>query len=102
MAKKILAFMFHSDEGVAPNQVAEKHGFRLISDPETLLRLCRDVIADHPEELDVYRHGGKYVTKMTKLFTGKVMAVCNGNAHPERLQEAVEQALESASSEKEV
>jgi aspartyl-tRNA(Asn)/glutamyl-tRNA(Gln) amidotransferase subunit B len=97
MAKKILAILFVSgDRSASPRQVAADHGFRLVSNPEELLAICQAVITDHPEELDVYCKGGKFVSKMVKLFTGKSMAACRGNAHPERLQEAVEQALEEA------
>jgi aspartyl-tRNA(Asn)/glutamyl-tRNA(Gln) amidotransferase subunit B len=101
MAKKILSILFEAaDSSFSPRQVAADHGLELISDPVQLHTISRQVIAEHPEEVNVYRKGGKFVTKMQKLFTGKVMTVCRGNAHPERLREAVEQALEEAASSK--
>jgi Asp-tRNA(Asn)/Glu-tRNA(Gln) amidotransferase B subunit len=44
--------------------------------------------------MNVYRQGGKFVSKMQKLFIGKAMAECRGNAHPERLQEILKECLE--------
>jgi Asp-tRNA(Asn)/Glu-tRNA(Gln) amidotransferase B subunit len=89
-----------ADYSLSPRQVAANPGLELISDPVQLLSISRQVVSEHPEEVKVYRKGGKFVTKMQKLFTGKCMAACQGNAHPERLREAVEQALEEAASRK--
>jgi len=59
-----------------------------------LRQICLQVIHDHPEKLELYQKGGKFVTKMLKLFTGKAMAASKGNAHPERLQETLSEVLE--------
>ncbi|GKZ01211.1 hypothetical protein MPSEU_001072400 [Mayamaea pseudoterrestris] len=97
MAKKILSILFRADNfTTSPRQIAAEHELELISDPQQLLTICRQIVAKHPNEVEVYRKGGKFVVKMQKLFTGKAMAACRGNAHPERLHEAVEQALEEA------
>jgi aspartyl-tRNA(Asn)/glutamyl-tRNA(Gln) amidotransferase subunit B len=95
MAKKLLAVLYHEEEtGVSPSKVAEARGFELVTDPEQLRDLCRNVMTSHPDELLVYQRGGKFVGKMIKLFTGKAMAASQGNAHPERLREALLEVLE--------
>jgi aspartyl-tRNA(Asn)/glutamyl-tRNA(Gln) amidotransferase subunit B len=95
MAKKLLAVLYHEEEsGANPSKVAEARGFELVTDPEQLRDLCRNVTTSHPDEVLVYQRGGKFVGKMIKLFTGKAMAASRGNAHPERLREALLQVLE--------
>jgi aspartyl-tRNA(Asn)/glutamyl-tRNA(Gln) amidotransferase subunit B len=95
MAKKLLAVLYREEEsGASPSKVAEARGFELVTDPEQLRDLCRDVMTSHPDEVLVYQRGGKFVGKMIKLFTGKAMAGSRGNAHPERLREALLQVLE--------
>ncbi|GAX25259.1 aspartyl-tRNA(Asn)/glutamyl-tRNA(Gln) amidotransferase subunit B [Fistulifera solaris] len=90
MAKKLLALLF-TDECADrnPSDLAHDQGFRLITDQEELRELCRAILRDHPEEIEVYKRGGKFIQKMNKLFTGKAMSLSNGNAHPERLQDAL-------------
>ena len=75
--------------------VAQRHGLQLIADAETLQALCRETILEnHPECLEQYKQGGKHVMKMKKFLVGKAMAHSRGNAHPERLHEALEEVLE--------
>ena len=95
MAKKLLALLFSKDRyGASPREVAKEEGFQLITDADELRQLCRAVIANHPEELAVYKRGGKFVIKMKKLFTGKSMGHSKGNAHPERLRDALDEVLD--------
>jgi aspartyl-tRNA(Asn)/glutamyl-tRNA(Gln) amidotransferase subunit B len=95
MAKKLLAVLYHEEEtGTSPSKVAAARGFELVTDPVELRDLCRDVLTSHPDEVLVYQRGGKFVGKMIKLFTGKAMAASRGNAHPERLREALLEVLE--------
>jgi len=35
------------------------------------------------KQFEQYKQGGKNVRKMTKIFTGKIMAESRGNVHPE-------------------
>jgi aspartyl-tRNA(Asn)/glutamyl-tRNA(Gln) amidotransferase subunit B len=96
MAKKILEILFNTKSGDDPASVAKEHGFALLSDPAQLLALCEKVLTDHPDEFDVYCRGGKFVHKMRKVLIGKAMAESTGNAHPDRLQEALDEALQKA------
>lgn len=70
MAKKILVILFeHGVDGTSPRQVAAEHGMELISSPARLLAMSHDIIVQHPDELQVYCKGGKFIGKMQKLFT---------------------------------
>ena len=94
MAKKLLALLFSDKSSERnPRSLARDQGFRIITDQEELRELCRTVVHGHPEEVEVYKRGGKFLHKMNKLFTGKAMSLSNGNAHPERLQDALRDVL---------
>jgi len=96
MAKKLLRILFEEENlrGARPRQVAADHGFELITDTHELRKVCETVVAKQPEMLDIYRKGGRHVTKMLKHFTGQAMAASHGNAHPERLREVLTTVLE--------
>jgi len=109
MAKKLLKIVFVEDEQrrqqqegeeppapLCPRQVAEERGLKLITDRDELVGICRRVMEEdvEPDELRKYRRGGRSATKLRKLFTGKAMSASEGNAHPERLQEALQQVLD--------
>eukprot|EP00978_Attheya_sp_CCMP212_P015280 scaffold39385_cov46-Attheya_sp.AAC.2 len=113
MAKKILHELYHaSSEHTAadsssptitittPRDIAMAKGWQLMTDPGALHDLCHGVVHDpkHAKQLSQYQQGGKKVWKLSKFFVGKAMAMSKGNAHPERLQEALEQVLSQATS----
>jgi aspartyl-tRNA(Asn)/glutamyl-tRNA(Gln) amidotransferase subunit B len=76
--------------------VAQERDIQLITNIDTLRDLCVQAMIQHPEEVQVYHKGGKFKTKMEKLFIGKVMNVTKGNAHPERLRDIVVECLSSS------
>jgi len=78
----------------SPRDVAKERGFQLITDAEELARLCREAIEASPKEMERYRLGGKFATKITKFLLGKVMGASRGNAHAERLNEVLTEILE--------
>jgi aspartyl-tRNA(Asn)/glutamyl-tRNA(Gln) amidotransferase subunit B len=111
MAKKVLAVMYE-DDGQAgregneesktssslhggyshPNDIANKYGWRIISDWDTLVQLCDGVVNDpqHLAQLEQYKMGDERKRwKIDKFYVGKIMAASNGNAHPERMKEAL-------------
>jgi aspartyl-tRNA(Asn)/glutamyl-tRNA(Gln) amidotransferase subunit B len=97
MAKQLLRVLYeeHTElQNVPLRQVAQDRGFQLITDASTIHQLCRQVIEQHPSEMDRYKLGGKYATKINKFFLGKVMAASQGNAHPERLREILTEVLD--------
>lgn len=96
--KRILAAMFKEEDelGKSPQDISEERGWKVISDMEQLKDLCRNVVTDakHESQLEQYKIGGKHVRKMTKFFIGKAMGASRGNAHPEILQDALDEVLE--------
>ena len=94
MAKQLLRILYAEETDRTPREVASARGFRLISSRDELAAVCRDVITDNPEELERYKLGGKFSKKMIKFFLGKAMAASRGNAHPERLNEVLQEVLE--------
>jgi aspartyl-tRNA(Asn)/glutamyl-tRNA(Gln) amidotransferase subunit B len=97
MAKQLFRVLYEEHvelQNLTPRQVACDRGFQLITDAATIKNLCRSVIANHPEELERYKLGGKYAKKITKFLLGKTMTASQGNAHPERLNEILIEVLE--------
>ena len=78
----------------SPRAVAQERGFELVTDENELASLCRTVIDSSPKEMERYKLGGKYSTKITKFLLGKAMGASHGNAHPERLNEVLAEILQ--------
>ena len=105
MAKQLLRVLYsdameNEENGTSgeasssPRTVAQERGFQLITDAGELAILCRDAIDASPKELEKYKLGGKFATKITKFLLGKAMGASRGNAHPERLNEVLMEILE--------
>jgi aspartyl-tRNA(Asn)/glutamyl-tRNA(Gln) amidotransferase subunit B len=100
MAKKILAIMFKDDLTSTPQQIAQANNFQVIADLDKLMVLCESVVLDpkNAKQLEQYKEGGKNVWKIEKFFVGKIMAQSGGNAHPEKMKEALSLVLEKVGS----
>ena len=101
MAKKILTIMYKDDLSSSPRDIATRNGWEVISDMDVLVQLCTDVVHDprNTKQLEQYKQGGKNTWKIEKFFVGKVMAQSNGNAHPEKMKEALASVLEKVVSD---
>ena len=101
MAKKILTIMYKDDLTYSPRDIATRNGWEVISDMDVLVQLCTDVVHDpkNTKQLEQYKQGGKNTWKIEKFFVGKVMAQSNGNAHPEKMKEALASVLEKVVSD---
>eukprot|EP00984_Skeletonema_dohrnii_P028599 scaffold18653_cov142-Skeletonema_dohrnii-CCMP3373.AAC.1 len=101
MAKKILTIMYKDDLTSSPGDIATSNGWEVISDMDVLVQLCTDVVHDpkNTKQLEQYKQGGKNTWKIEKFFVGKVMAQSNGNAHPEKMKEALASVLEKVVSD---
>jgi len=97
MAKKLISILYLKEVGGIPSQVAADCGMELISDPEKLRAICNQVIDKHPDELEVYKKGGKFKNQITKLFSGKAMELSKRNAEPESLRDILAATLEERS-----
>jgi aspartyl-tRNA(Asn)/glutamyl-tRNA(Gln) amidotransferase subunit B len=94
----------------SPRQLVQDMGWQLVGDREELLTICRQVLKDHPKQAAEYAACEKNLPsqakgpdadkarrnqqRLLKLFMGKAMSASRGSAHPERLQEALQDALE--------
>lgn len=94
MAKQLLKVLHDEEIGKEARQVAEERGFKLITDRDELARICHEIIAESSEEMERYNLGGKYAMKIKKFLLGRAMAASRGNAHPERLNEILLEALQ--------
>ena len=95
MGKNILAVMYEEEPTLAPREIAEARGWKIITDADELRLLCRTVVNDpkNAKQMDQYRQGGQNVQKMSKFFLGKVMAASQGNAHPGLAAEALKEVM---------
>ena len=100
MAKKVLTIMFEEDLQSFPNDIAKMNGWQVISDMDTLVEICQSAVHDpkNASQLQQYKLGGKKIWKIEKYFIGKVMSASKGNAHPERMKEALNTVLTTESS----
>ena len=95
MGKKILAVMYGEEPTLAPREIAEARGWKIITDADELRLLCQTAVNDpkNAKQMDQYRQGGRNVQKMSKFFLGKVMAASRGNAHPGLAAETLEDVM---------
>ena len=79
MAKQLLRVLYsdamegESAQVASPRVVATERGFQLIVDAEELAALCREAIESNPKELEKYKLGGKFATKITKFFQKRII-----------------------------
>lgn len=86
--KKVFAQMFETGKRAAAIVAAE--GLSQISDVAEIERLCREVIAQHPENTAKYRAGNEGVFK---FFVGQVMRATRGQANPQMVNEILKRLL---------
>ncbi|KAI2499734.1 GatB/GatE catalytic domain [Fragilaria crotonensis] len=96
MGKKLLVAMYKEDIGRSPREIADERDWKVISDLDQLKRICRAVVNDTANMLQVeqYKTGGREAQRIKKFFVGKIMAASRGNAHPELLQDALDEVLD--------
>lgn len=90
-AKAVLAEMFATGE--TPEAVIARRGWKIIDDADAVAGLVRQVLDGHPEQLAQYLSGK---TSIRQWFFGQVMRLAGGQASPERVQQALADALKSA------
>ncbi len=78
------------NSGLSPHEIVEKEGLAKVSDEETIRALCREVLAESPEQVATYKGG-----KVTILgwFVGQVMRKSGGKADPQRTRVILEELL---------
>jgi len=87
-AKTVLGKMVSSGrEGLT---IIEEEGLSQVSDREAIAEIVRQVLADHPVEVQAYREGK---TALHQWFFGQVMRRMGGQANPGLVQELLKEYL---------
>jgi aspartyl-tRNA(Asn)/glutamyl-tRNA(Gln) amidotransferase subunit B len=101
MSKRIMSLLYEAEnEGASPRTVAKRHGIQQISDPIVLKAKCEDVVMSHPQQVAQYHEHKKHqqqqhkAARMVTYLMGQVMASFQGNAHPERVRELLQDILD--------
>lgn len=76
MAKEVFEKVY--TEGVDPDAVVSEMGGQ-VSDPETILAILHDIMANNPAQVEKYRAGK---TQLLGFFVGQVMQRTKGKANP--------------------
>lgn len=87
-AKTVLAKM--SATGREALDIIEEEGLAQVSDREAIAAVVRQVLADHPDEVQAYREGK---TALRQWFFGQVMRRMRGQANPGMVQELLKDYL---------
>ena len=87
-AKEVLALM--KTQGGDAEELAEKHGFMQVSDPEALSKIADAVIAAEPKAVEEYRSGKDAALQ---YLVGKAMKESRGAGNPQDLRELLAKKL---------
>jgi aspartyl-tRNA(Asn)/glutamyl-tRNA(Gln) amidotransferase subunit B len=90
-ARGVLTDMLES--GRSAGEIIAEHGLEQISDADALAGLVREVLREHPAELESYLAGKQ---TLSNWFFGQVMRKAGGKADPGVLRAELEKQLESA------
>ncbi len=88
--KSVLAEM--AKTGKPARQVVEEQGLVQISDEEALTSVVRQVLAEHPKEVERFRQGE---AKLLGFFVGQVMRATRGKANPKLVNQLLRKQLEA-------
>lgn len=87
-AKTVLSRMAATGQGAVA--IIEKEGLAQVSDREAIALVVRQVLAEHPEEVQAYRAGK---VALRQWFFGQVMRQMRGQANPGIVQELLKDYL---------
>jgi len=76
--------------GQPADEIIQSQGLVQVSDADLIASLVRQVLAEHPAELESYRAGK---LTLANWFFGQVMRVAGGKANPAVLREELERQL---------
>jgi aspartyl-tRNA(Asn)/glutamyl-tRNA(Gln) amidotransferase subunit B len=89
IGKQVIELMHKGDTRNAKDIIEEK-GWVLTQDNEMIEELCKQVVANNPEDLAKFRSGK---TRVKQFFVGEVMKRTKGKANPKRVTEILEKYL---------
>ncbi|NVB39141.1 Asp-tRNA(Asn)/Glu-tRNA(Gln) amidotransferase subunit GatB [Pseudenhygromyxa sp. WMMC2535] len=87
-AKAVLATVF--EEGLPPVEIVERDGHRQVSDLGAIIAMVREVMDEHPAQLEQLLAGKD---KVRGFFVGQVMRRSSGQANPQLVQQAIDHLL---------
>ena len=88
MAREVFDAMW-AGEG-SPDAIIEKRGLKQISDSGEIERICGEVIAANPKQVEDYRAGKE---KAFNSLVGQVMKLTKGKANPQQVTEILKRKL---------
>ena len=89
MAKDVFEEAFQT--GTAPKEIIESRGLQQISDEGALMNIINEILDANEGQVAAFL-GGK--DKLRGFFVGQVMKATKGTAHPQKLNELLDVALE--------
>jgi aspartyl-tRNA(Asn)/glutamyl-tRNA(Gln) amidotransferase subunit B len=85
-------FLLMLDERKSPAVLVKERGLVQVSDASEIEPVVREILADHPEQVEEYKSGK---TKVIGFFVGKVMQATTGKANPKVVNALIKQLLEA-------
>ncbi len=79
------------DTGKAPDRIVEEEGLAQVRDEGALRAICKQIVANNPDEVAKYRSGK---TGLIGWFVGQVMRETRGKANPKEVQRILRELLE--------
>lgn len=77
-------------EGLAPEAIVERDGYRQVSNQDELRSLLQSILDANPEQVEQFRSGK---TKVRGFFVGQAMKASKGQANPKVLNELLDALL---------
>jgi len=78
IAKSVFETMFSSGKSAAV--IIEQNGLKQVSDESELTAICRQIVTDHPAQVEQFKAGKQ---KVLGFFVGQVMKQTQGTANPQ-------------------
>jgi aspartyl-tRNA(Asn)/glutamyl-tRNA(Gln) amidotransferase subunit B len=88
VAKEVLDKAFA--EGLSPAKIVERDGYRQVSDTAAIAAVVREVVTQHPAQLEQLLAGKD---KVRGFFVGQVMRASKGQANPQVVHDVLAQIL---------
>ncbi len=89
IGKEVLEEMFNTGKGA--REIVKEKGLEQITDEGLLLEVIREVLKEHPQEVEQYRKGKE---KLLGFFVGQVMKKTRGKANPQLTNKLLMEALQ--------
>ena len=88
--KEVLEVIFET--GDSPIEIVESRGLAQLNDPQAIMDLVNQVLAENPKQVEQYLAGK---TTISQWLFGQVMRAAGGRANPALVRANLEQALKN-------